>query len=197
MFMGSGTQPFSPARLASNATTATNQTQDFPLEFEVRNLSNNCRFWPRPQLSAIVTPHQICALTPLKINMEHNHGSLVQIIFLSKWVMFRFHVNLRNRNCELTKVSRNTKKRMRLKVWQHMRNQVWSCMVLTSQTAVFSLHVNLKGLCEVVPIAFPRSQKRSQGKSTRKNLFWRSNIEATQEQNFWNMDYTENVSSMN
>ena len=111
MFMGSGTQPFSPARLASNATTATNQTQDFPLKFEVRNLSNNCRFWPRPHLSAIVTPHQICALTPLKINMEHNHGSLVQIIFLSKCVMFRFHVNLRNCNCELTKVSRNTKKK--------------------------------------------------------------------------------------
>ena len=26
-------------------------------------------------------------LTPWKINMEHNHGGLVQIIFLSKWVM--------------------------------------------------------------------------------------------------------------
>ena len=25
--------------------------------------------------------------TPLKINMEHNHGGLVQIIFLSKWVI--------------------------------------------------------------------------------------------------------------
>ena len=28
--------------------------------------------------------------TPLKINMEHNHGGLVQIIFLSKWVICRF-----------------------------------------------------------------------------------------------------------
>ena len=25
--------------------------------------------------------------TPLKINMAHNHGGLVQIIFLSKWVV--------------------------------------------------------------------------------------------------------------
>ena len=25
--------------------------------------------------------------------MEHNHGGLVQIIFLSKWVICRFHVN--------------------------------------------------------------------------------------------------------
>ena len=32
--------------------------------------------------------------TPLKINMEHNHGGLVPIIFLSKWVICRFHVNL-------------------------------------------------------------------------------------------------------
>ena len=31
--------------------------------------------------------------TPLKTNMEH-HGVLVQIIFLSKWVICRFHVNL-------------------------------------------------------------------------------------------------------
>ena len=30
------------------------------------------------------------AVTPLKINMEHNHGGLVQIIFLSKWVICRF-----------------------------------------------------------------------------------------------------------
>ena len=28
--------------------------------------------------------------TPLKINMEHNHGGLVQISFLSKWVICRF-----------------------------------------------------------------------------------------------------------
>ena len=28
------------------------------------------------------------------IVMEHNHGGLVQIIFLSKWVICRFHVNL-------------------------------------------------------------------------------------------------------
>ena len=33
-------------------------------------------------------------ITPLKINMEHHHGGLVQIIFLSKWVICRFHVNL-------------------------------------------------------------------------------------------------------
>ena len=26
--------------------------------------------------------------------MEHNHGGLVQIIFLSKWVICRFHLNL-------------------------------------------------------------------------------------------------------
>ena len=32
--------------------------------------------------------------TPLKINMEHNHGSLVQIFFISKRVICRFHVNL-------------------------------------------------------------------------------------------------------
>ena len=41
--------------------------------------------WPIPFLS----------FTPLKINMEHNHGGLVQIIFLSKWVICcLFHVNL-------------------------------------------------------------------------------------------------------
>jgi len=28
--------------------------------------------------------------TPLKMNMEHNHGGLVQIIFLSKWVICGF-----------------------------------------------------------------------------------------------------------
>ena len=28
--------------------------------------------------------------TPLKINMEHNHGGSVQMIFLSKWVICRF-----------------------------------------------------------------------------------------------------------
>ena len=28
--------------------------------------------------------------TPLKIHMEHNHGGLIQIIFLSKWVICRF-----------------------------------------------------------------------------------------------------------
>ena len=33
-------------------------------------------------------------VAPLKINMEHNHGGLVHIIFLSKWVICRFHVNL-------------------------------------------------------------------------------------------------------
>ena len=32
--------------------------------------------------------------TPLKINMEHNHGGLVQIIFLSKWVICSLHDNL-------------------------------------------------------------------------------------------------------
>ena len=36
----------------------------------------------------------LLSYTPLKINMEHNHGGLVQIIFLSKWVICRFHVNL-------------------------------------------------------------------------------------------------------
>ena len=30
--------------------------------------------------------------TPLKINIEHNHGGL--IILLSKLVIYRFHVNL-------------------------------------------------------------------------------------------------------
>ena len=30
----------------------------------------------------------------VKINMEHNHRGLVQIIFLSRWVICRFHVNL-------------------------------------------------------------------------------------------------------
>ena len=29
-------------------------------------------------------------MLPLKINMEHNHGGLAQIIFLSKWVICRF-----------------------------------------------------------------------------------------------------------
>ena len=28
--------------------------------------------------------------TPLMINMEDNHGGLVQIIFISKWVICRF-----------------------------------------------------------------------------------------------------------
>ena len=38
---------------------------------------------------------QICHfLSPLKINMEHNHGGLFQIIFLYTWVISRFHVNL-------------------------------------------------------------------------------------------------------
>ena len=32
--------------------------------------------------------------TPLKTNMEYNHGGLVQIIVLSKWVICRFHVSL-------------------------------------------------------------------------------------------------------
>ena len=32
--------------------------------------------------------------TPWKINMEQNHRGLVQIIFLSKWVICMFHVNL-------------------------------------------------------------------------------------------------------
>ena len=31
---------------------------------------------------------------PCKINMEHNHEGLVQIIFLSKWVIYSFHLNL-------------------------------------------------------------------------------------------------------
>ena len=32
-------------------------------------------------------------LTIWKINMEHNNGGLVQMIFLFNWVIFRFHVN--------------------------------------------------------------------------------------------------------
>ena len=32
--------------------------------------------------------------TPQKIKMEHNRGGMVQIIFLSEWVICRFHVNL-------------------------------------------------------------------------------------------------------
>ena len=32
--------------------------------------------------------------TPWKINMKPNHGGLVLIIFLSKWLICRFHVNL-------------------------------------------------------------------------------------------------------
>jgi len=32
--------------------------------------------------------------TPLKINMEHNSLQVWKIIFLSKWVICRFHVNL-------------------------------------------------------------------------------------------------------
>ena len=32
--------------------------------------------------------------TPPKTNMEHNHGGGWKIIFLSKWVICRFHVNL-------------------------------------------------------------------------------------------------------
>ena len=32
--------------------------------------------------------------TPWKIIMEHNHGGFSKIIFLSKWVICRFHVNL-------------------------------------------------------------------------------------------------------
>ena len=33
-------------------------------------------------------------ITPLKINMEHNSLEVWKIIFLSKWVLCRFHVNL-------------------------------------------------------------------------------------------------------
>ena len=43
----------------------------------------NCRINPNRELP-----------TPWKINMEHNHRGLVQIIFLSKWVICMFHVNL-------------------------------------------------------------------------------------------------------
>ena len=39
--------------------------------------------------------HKVFTYTiPLKSNMEHNHGGLVQIIFHSKWVICRFHGNL-------------------------------------------------------------------------------------------------------
>ena len=42
-------------------------------------------------------PELLCLFTPLKINMEHTHDILMEvwkIIFLSKWVICRFHVNL-------------------------------------------------------------------------------------------------------
>ena len=32
--------------------------------------------------------------SPMKISMERKHGGLVQIMFLSKWVICGFHVNL-------------------------------------------------------------------------------------------------------
>ena len=35
--------------------------------------------------------------TPLKINMGPNHGGLGQIIFVSKWLICKFHVNLPGR----------------------------------------------------------------------------------------------------
>ena len=42
--------------------------------------------------TCIPTTHLVSAkgATPWKINMEHNHGGLVQIIFLSKLVIWRF-----------------------------------------------------------------------------------------------------------
>ena len=42
------------------------------------------------------------ATTPRKIDMEHNNGGLVKIMFLSKWVICRFHVNLPG--CRLTTI---------------------------------------------------------------------------------------------
>ena len=43
-------------------------------------------------------PAQTCYCT-WKINMEHNDGGVVQIIFLCKWVIFRCHVNFQE--CKL------------------------------------------------------------------------------------------------
>ena len=40
----------------------------------------------RKELSSFVTPP--------KINMEHHHGGLEDLVCLSKWVICRFHVNL-------------------------------------------------------------------------------------------------------
>ena len=47
--------------------------------------------------------------TPLKINMEHNHVGLVQIIFLSKWVVCRFQPLIFKGVLKNCKTPKNTK----------------------------------------------------------------------------------------
>ena len=46
------------------------------------------------QVSSTLSYSNVEDCTPLTINIEHNHGGLVQIIVLFKWVICRFHVNL-------------------------------------------------------------------------------------------------------
>ena len=53
--------------------------------------------WPEDDVTTVFCWIYIVSFcTPLKINMEHNHGGLEvwKIIFLSKWGIGRFHVNL-------------------------------------------------------------------------------------------------------
>ena len=61
-----------------------------------RPLKDPKRFHPRPSQRP-PPPHLPVIFptgTPLTINMKRNHGGLVQMIFLSKWVIRGFHVNL-------------------------------------------------------------------------------------------------------
>ncbi len=53
-------------------------------------------YWGLSNFVSSRKPPKSCSesFTPPKINMEYNHGSLVQMIFLSKWVICMFHVNL-------------------------------------------------------------------------------------------------------
>ena len=156
------------------------------LSLEVRSEEpvQQLQFCPLPQVFARVTPHQICALTPLKIN---GWNMITEVwfrsfSFLNGWCsgsMLIFGCC----NCELTEFQ-ETRKRMSLKVWQHMRNQVCSCMVdIIANSTVSSVDVNLEGLCEVVPIAFPWSQKKPRKVNKHEKPVRRSNIEATQERN--------------
>ena len=53
--------------------------------------------WPEDDVTTVFCWIYIVSFcTPLKINMEHNHGGLEvwKIMFLSKWGIGRFHVNL-------------------------------------------------------------------------------------------------------